>query len=121
MEDVQNHADERGIPLDQVGVADLRYPIIVLDRTNEKQHSVARLSMSVNLPHQFKGTHMSRFIEVLNEHRGEMTMRTLPAMLRDLKRRLHAESAHAEVRLPYLIEKAEPKSGARALMDYGWS
>src|SRR5438552_2212852 len=87
-EDVQNYADERGIPLDQVGVADLRYPIIVLDREYHQQHTVAQLSMSVNLPHNFKGTHMSRFIEVLNEHRGELTMRTLPMMLNDLKRRL---------------------------------
>ncbi len=78
MEDVQNHTDERGIPLDQVGVTDLRYPIIVLDRDSEQQQTIARLTMSVNLPHHFKGTHMSRFIEVLNEHRGEVTMRTLP-------------------------------------------
>jgi GTP cyclohydrolase I len=81
MEDVQNRRDERRIPIDRVGVSDLRYPITVLDRGQERQHTVARLTMSVSLPHQFKGTHMSRFIEVLNRHRGEMTMRTLPGML----------------------------------------
>lgn len=118
MIDVQSRPDVRGIALDQVGVSGLRYPIIVLDREHQKQHTVARLAMSVNLPHEFKGTHMSRFIETLNEHRGEITMRTLPAILRDLKRRLAAESAKVEVRFPYFVEKAAPESGAKALMDY---
>jgi len=121
MDDVQNHIDERGIPLDKVGVTDLRYPIVVLDREHEKQHTVAQLTMSVNLPHHFKGTHMSRFIEVLNEHRGEVTMRTMPTILRELKGRLAAESARIEVCFPYFMEKAAPKSGARALMDYNCS
>src|SRR5262245_61266111 len=114
MEDVQSHIDERGIPLDQVGVTDLRYPIVVLDREHEKQHTTALLTMAVDLPHQFKGTHMSRFVEVLNEHRGEVTMRTLPVLLRDLKRRLNAESARVEVRFPYFLERSAPKSGAKA-------
>lgn len=118
LEDVQNHADERQIAIDQVGVSDLRYPISVLDREQEKQHTVARLSLAVNLPHHFKGTHMSRFIEVLNEHRGEITMRTLPEILRDLKERLDAESARVEVTFPYFLERPAPVSGARALMDY---
>lgn len=118
MDDVQNHTDDRGIPLDQVGVTDLRYPIVVLDRKHEKQHTIAQFTMSVNLPHHFKGTHMSRFIEVLNQHHGEFTMRTLPAMLCELKHRLAAEAARIEVRFPYFVEKAAPKSGAKALMDY---
>ena len=70
-----------GDPIDSVGVCDLKYPIIVMDRENRQQSTTARLSMSVNLPHEFKGTHMSRFIEVLNSHRGEITMRTLPTIL----------------------------------------
>lgn len=118
VEDVQNRPDERGIALDQAGVTDLRYPIIVLDREHQKQQTIARLTMSVNLPHHFKGTHMSRFIEVLNEHRGEVTMRTLPAILRELKERLEAESAQIEVAFPYFIEREAPASGACALMDY---
>ena len=118
MDDVQNHVDERGIPLDRVGVTDLQYPIVVLDQKHEKQHTIARFTMSVNLPHQFKGTHMSRFIEVLNVHHGEFTVRTLPAMLRELKQRLNAEAARVEVAFPYFVEKAAPKSGAKALMDY---
>ncbi|HEV7373531.1 MAG TPA: GTP cyclohydrolase FolE2 [Pyrinomonadaceae bacterium] len=118
MDDVQNRQDDRRIPIDKVGVSDLRYPIVVLDRQQGKQETVARLSMSVSLPHHFKGTHMSRFIEVLNEHRGEVTMRTLPDILRELRRRLEAESAHIEVRFPYFLERTAPVSEARALMDY---
>src|SRR6185369_340643 len=72
MDDVQNQLDERRIAIDQVGVADLRCPIVVLDRQFQKQQTVATLAMSVNLPHHFKGTHMSRFVEVLNDHRGEV-------------------------------------------------
>jgi GTP cyclohydrolase I len=74
--------------------------------------------MSVSLPHHFKGTHMSRFVEVLNEHRGEVTMRTLPAILTELKERLKAESARVHVVFPYFLERVAPVSGARALMDY---
>jgi GTP cyclohydrolase I len=118
VDDVQNRNDDRGISLDRVGITDLRYPIIVLDREQGKQETVARLTMSVNLPHHFKGTHMSRFIEVLNENRGEVTMRTLPSILRSLKERLDAESAHMEVSFPYFLERKAPVSGAMALMDY---
>lgn len=118
MDDVQNHVDARGIPLDRVGVTDLRYPIVVLDRNHEKQHTIAQFTMSVNLPHHFKGTHMSRFIEVLNQHHGEFTMRTLSEMLCELKQRLAAEAARIELSFPYFVEKAAPKSGAKALMDY---
>jgi GTP cyclohydrolase I len=74
--------------------------------------------MSVGLPKEFKGTHMSRFIEVLNEHRGELTMRTLPTLLLDLRQRLHARTARVEVVFPYFIERPAPVSGATALMDY---
>lgn len=118
MVDVQSRRDDRRVPIDQVGVRDLRYPIVVLDRAQGQQTTVARLAMSVALPHHFKGTHMSRFIEVLNDHRGEVTMRTVPALLHDLKARLDAESARVEVRFPYFVEKAAPVSGAQALMDY---
>jgi GTP cyclohydrolase IB len=118
MQDVQNQHDCREIPIDKVGVCDLKFPIIVLDRDNREQATVARLSMSVNLPHEFKGTHMSRFIEVLNSHRGELTMRTLPSMLCELKQRLCAESAHIEVVFPYFLERTAPVSHSKALMDY---
>jgi GTP cyclohydrolase I len=118
MDDVQSRRDDRQIPIDRVGVSDLRYLVVVLDREQGRQETVARLSMSVSLPHHFKGTHMSRFIEVLNRHRGEITMRTLPAILSELRERLDAESAHIEVRFPYFVERTAPVSKARALMDY---
>jgi GTP cyclohydrolase I len=118
MEDVQGRCDSREVALDRVGVSGLRYPIVVLDREHQKQHTVAVLKMSVNLPHEFKGTHMSRFIEVLNEHRGEITMRTVPNILRDLRTRLDAESAHIHLVFPYFLERPAPVSGASALMDY---
>jgi GTP cyclohydrolase I len=118
MFDIQNHRDDRQIPIDKVGVCDLQYPIVVLDRQNQRQLTTAKLSMSVNLPHEFKGTHMSRFIEVVNEHRDEVTMRTLPVILRQLKAKLNAESAHIEVKFPYFLERKAPVSGATALMDY---
>ena len=118
MEDVQGRHDEREVALDRVGVSGLRYPIVVLDRDHQKQHTVAVLKMSVNLPHEFKGTHMSRFIEVLNEHRGEITMRTVPAVLRDLRKKLDAECAHIHLVFPYFLERRAPVSGATALMDY---
>lgn len=121
LNDVQNRRDDREIALDHAGVSDLKYPIAILDRRHEKQRTVATVAMSVALPHHFKGTHMSRFIEVLSAHRGELTMRTLPAILQELKSRLDAESARIEVRFPYFLDKAAPVSGATALMDYDCS
>ena len=118
MVDVQNRPDNRNIPIDQVGVADLRYPITVLDRYQGRQGTVANIRMTVNLPHHFKGTHMSRFIEVLNSHRGEVTMWTVLRILHDLKERLDAERARVEVNFPYFLEKLAPVSRAPGLMEY---
>lgn len=118
MQDVQSRSDDRGIPLDQVGVTGLRYPIVVLDKDHEKQSTIASITMSVNLPHHFKGTHMSRFLEVLNEHHGEVTMRTLPTILNRMRERLDAESARIELTFPYFLERIAPISGAKGLMDY---
>lgn len=118
MEDVQSRRDDRSVAINQVGVSDLRYPITVLDRAQGRQSTIAQVSMAVNLPHHFKGTHMSRFIEVLNAHRGEVTLWTLPVILADLRARLDAESARIEMRFPYFLEREAPVSGARAFMDY---
>jgi GTP cyclohydrolase I len=118
LHDIQNSRDDRGLAIDQVGVCDLRYPITVLDRQNEKQRTMAQIAMSVSLPHHFKGTHMSRFVTVLNRHRGEITMRTLPVLLSELKKELEAASARVEVSFPYVVEKAAPVSGEKGLMDY---
>lgn len=114
MKDVQSTRDTRRISIDQVGITNLCYPISVMDRDGKLVPTVADISMSVHLPHHFKGTHMSRFLEVLAEHQGEITTLSLPTILRDLKERHSAQSAHVEVSFPYFIEKAAPVSGARA-------
>jgi len=118
MKDVQNSRDHRGIAIDQVGVCDLTYPITVLDRENQRQQCAAKISLSVSLPHHFKGTHMSRFLQVLGEHRGEVAFRTVPAILHDLKKRLDAEAAHIEIEFPYFLQRKAPVSGLSAPMDY---
>lgn len=118
MQDVQNQPDTRQLTIDKVGVRDLRYPITVLDRANTTQQTIATMSMSVELPHHYKGTHMSRFIEVLEAHRGEVTMRTLPSILRELRERLDAERAHIEVEFPFFLERVAPVSKAASLLDY---
>jgi GTP cyclohydrolase IB len=118
LEDVQNRQDDRQLALDQAGVSDIRHPIVVLDRDHQKQSTIAMIAMSVSLPDQFKGTHMSRFIEVLSSHRGEITLRTLPTILDELKQRLQAKSARMEVAFPYFLERRAPVTGATALMDY---
>jgi GTP cyclohydrolase I len=112
--DIQATPDTRGLAIDQVGVSDLRYPIQVLNQEGKPFPTVAKISMSVHLPHHFKGTHMSRFLEILSKHEGEVTMRTLPEILRDLKKRLDAEEAHIEVAFTYFVTKSAPVTGAKA-------
>lgn len=116
--DVQATPDSRKLAIDQVGIKAIRHPVRIMERSGGVQHTIALFNMYVGLPHHFKGTHMSRFVEVLNEYRGEVTMRTLPALLGALQRQLRAESAHVEVEFPYFLERVAPESGARALMDY---
>lgn len=116
--DVASDRDERNIPLDKVGVKDLRYPIRLLDRAKGEQHTVGLFNMYVNLPREFKGTHMSRFIEALNQGGGEISVDGIYELLQDIRQRLHAQSAHLEVEFPYFIEKEAPVSKARGLMEY---
>ena len=118
MQDVQNHKDDRQLAIDKVGVSGLRYPMVVLDRANAKQHTIGNFTLSVNLPHDFKGTHMSRFLEVLNRHHGEITFLTLPVILGELRSKLNAESSHIEVSFTYFLERSAPVTQAKALMDY---
>lgn len=118
MEDVQEWPDSRGIDLDSVGVSDLRYPIVVLDRGQSKQTTVAQFNISVRLARHVKGTHMSRFVEVLHESRGNISARTMPRVLRILCERLGTETARLEVRFPYFLDRSAPASGATGLMDY---
>jgi len=116
--DVQNMADSRRIPIDRVGVKNVSYPITVTDRAKGVQQTVATINMSVNLPHQFRGTHMSRFIEILSEKHQTLHIDGIGDMLTTMKERLNAEEAHMEVSFSYFIEKTAPVSGAKSLMEY---
>jgi len=118
LRDIQGEPDFRRIAIDKVGVKDIRYPIVVLDKHNKHQHTIASINMYVDLPHQFKGTHMSRFIEILNEHRREITVRNFPDILEKMKKRFGASTAHLQLEFPYFIEKTAPVSGSKSLMEY---
>jgi len=118
MPDLQKSRDTRNISIDKVGVKDIRYPIVLLDKYREQQHTVARINMYVDLPEQFKGTHMSRFIEILNRYHGEISVDNLEEILSEMQQRLDAGRAHLELSFPYFIEKRAPVSGARGLMEY---
>ena len=106
MKDIQNLQDDRRISIRKVGVKTISYPITVLDRQKNLQHTVATVDMYVNLPHRFKGTHMSRFVEILNRFHGKFDLQKFHLILQDMKDQLDAEAAHLEVRCPYFLERA---------------
>jgi GTP cyclohydrolase I len=116
--DVQSSADSRQIPIDKVGIKDIRHPVRVKDRTGGEQHTIATFNMYVNLPHNFKGTHMSRFVEILNLHEREITVESFKEMLTEMTGRLEADSGHIEMNFNYFINKAAPVSGVESLLDY---
>jgi GTP cyclohydrolase I len=118
MIDIQNHADDRNIPLKKVGVKNLRYPIVVLDKVNKVQHTSATVNLFADLPHFFKGTHMSRFIEVFNNHRANLTMPRFLEMLDEIRAALEAETAYGDITFPYYVEKKAPVSGEKSIMCY---
>ena len=118
MRDIQKTHDTRKIAIDKVGVKDISYPIVVMDKNKKFQHTVARINMYVDLPHHFKGTHMSRFVEILNAYREEIALDKLEIMLQEMKKKLGASSAHLEMEFPYFIEKRAPVSKAKSLMEY---
>ena len=118
LRDVHSESDGRKLALERAGVKGLRYPICVLDRANGQQHTVAEIDMSVSLPHRRRGAHMSRFVELLNRHRGEIDIRRFRALCAELRRDHDATAAHVTVRFPYFIEKRAPVTGAGGLVDY---
>lgn len=118
MEDVQGRADTRRIAIDKVGIKDIRHPVRVSDRSGGEQHTIATFNMYVNLPHNFKGTHMSRFVEILNRHEREITVNSFKEMLTEMTEVLEAGAGHIEMRFPYFVNKAAPVSGVQSLMDY---
>ena len=116
--DCQSQPDSRQLRIDKVGVKGLLHPIEVRDKHRETQDTVARLSLLVDLPKDFKGTHMSRFVEVLNAHGRLIHVENLPVMLHELQKKLHAQVAHIEVEFPYFMEKEAPVTKAKGLVDY---
>jgi GTP cyclohydrolase I len=116
--DVQNYADSRNIAIDKVGIKAIRHPVKVLDKTGGAQHTIATFGMYVYLPHHFKGTHMSRFIEILNGNEREFSVESFEQTLRQMVTKLEAESGHVEMNFPYFVNKTAPVSGVQSLMDY---
>jgi GTP cyclohydrolase I len=116
--DVQATPDTRRLPIDKVGIKDIRHPVRVKDRSAGEQHTIASFNMYVELPHNFKGTHMSRFVEILNAHDMEISVESFKDMLAEMAERLEAQVGHIEMSFPYFINKSAPVSGVRALMDY---
>ncbi len=118
LHDVQQLHDTRNIPINKVGVKDISDPVTVMDKNRQFQQTVARINMYVDLPHHFKGTHMSRFVEILNAYREEIALDKMETILQEMKKKLGASSAHLEMEFPYFIEKRAPVSKARGLMEY---
>lgn len=118
LQDTQNQRDERRLPIDRVGVKDLRYPIQIRDKDHSLQSTVATVQLTVDLPHHFKGTHMSRFVEVLNSHGPVLHVDNIRDILTQLTERLQSDCAHVDFEFPFFLEKKAPATGAKGLMDY---
>ncbi len=118
MPDMQKSRDFRNVPISKVGVKDIKYPIVVMDKKNNLQHTIANVNMYVNLPQEFKGTHMSRFIEILNQYREDIALENLEKILIDMQQKLGSTHAHLEISFPYFLEKQAPVSGAKGLVEY---
>ncbi|NOR43771.1 MAG: GTP cyclohydrolase I FolE2 [Gammaproteobacteria bacterium] len=116
--DVQNSQDTRAIAINKVGIKDIRHPVQVKDRTGKIQHTIANFNMYVDLPHEFKGTHMSRFVEILNNHEWEITVDSFKTMLTEMTKRLDSECGHIEMSFQFFINKTAPASGVKSLLDY---
>jgi GTP cyclohydrolase I len=118
IDDVQGRADTRRIPIDRVGIKDIYHPVRVKDRSGGEQHTIANFNMYVHLPHDFKGTHMSRFVEILNEHEREISVESFNEMLEQMTGRLDSGAGHLEMTFPYFVMKQAPVTGVQSLLDY---
>ena len=118
MIDIQSTQDTREVPLQKVGVKNVRYPIQVLDKNHKVQSTTGTVNLFVNLPHNFKGTHMSRFIEVFHKHHNDISMNNFLEMLEEIRAKLDAERAFGRITFPYFIEKSAPVSKSAGLMEY---
>jgi GTP cyclohydrolase IB len=116
--DVQGSADSRRIAIDKVGIKNIRHPVRVSDRSGAEQHTVATFNMYVYLPHDFKGTHMSRFVQILNNHEREIGVASFKDMLTEMSQRLESEAGHIEMSFPFFVNKKAPVTGVESLLDY---
>ena len=116
--DVQSTPDTRHLSIDKVGIKAIRHPVKVADKSGGVQHTIATFNMYVDLPHKFKGTHMSRFVEILSSHEREISVESFEAILREMVEKLEAEAGHIEMNFPYFISKSAPISGVESLLDY---
>lgn len=118
LKDTQNETDDRNIAIDRVGVKALKFPLEVRNKDGSTQRTVATTALAVDLPHHFKGTHMSRFVEVLNSHGNCLDVREMTAIPEELLERLDAHKAHVEFRFPFFVSKPAPVTGINGVMDY---
>lgn len=118
MIDIQNSQDTREIPLQKVGIKDLKYPVRVLDKVNKFQQTSANVNLFVNLPHNYKGTHMSRFIEIFHKNRNELGMKNFLAMLEEIRQSLDAQKAYGSMTFPFFMTKKAPISLSESIMNY---
>lgn len=116
--DVQGGPDTRRLAIDKVGIKDLRHPLAFRDRDGRVQHTVGRFNIYVHLPHDRRGTHMSRFVEILNHHQEPLAVATVGQLLDHIAATLHSDAAFLEVGFPYFVTKHAPVSGVASLMDY---
>ena len=116
--DVQSSADTRHLAINKVGIKSIRHPIKVKDKSIGVQHTIATFNMYVHLPHNFKGTHMSRFVQILNQHGREITVESFESILREMTEKLEAKSGYIEMSFPYFVNKTAPVSGVQSLLDY---
>ena len=118
MVDIQSTLDQRKIAIDRVGIRDVKYPLRVKERDNGYQHTVGSFTLTVDLPQEYKGTHMSRFVEVLSEHNHDLNPDSIPVILAELREKLKAATAHLEVSFTLFREKAAPVTGKKGMMGY---
>ena len=118
IEDVQSRADSRRMPINKVGIREVFHPVRIQERDGKEQHTIANFNMYVALPQHFKGTHMSRFVEVLHAHEREISVQSFREMLGEMTRKLDATTGHIEMSFPYFVEKRAPVSRVASLMNY---
>jgi len=118
IEDVQSRADSRHLAINKVGICDIRHPVSIAQRAGGHQSTIATFGMYVNLPHEFKGTHMSRFVQILNAHEHQITLQSFKRMLTEMTERLGSNNGHITMTFPFFVDKYAPVTGAKGVMDY---